>query len=379
MQKLETDRKEYQDVPQHEGEDTSSIGRLWLPGHAYAERIKGFYTPGIIRNDGEMRPFLEVFSEHEREMHNQKSPEATRISMRAIVDQNFLKESITGLEQYVEAVIPLDGTQFALAGTALVYFGTNHETRSGIDPEIEQKERKRYQDNLERARNDIGDRIVDRQIVKERIAANGYELNFITRFKPGEVLTQDQQDTLLQMSELYATFGWKPEEVLDMLTEESEKNRKIGDPRTDKLIGVIKKDGKIVSAGIAELVEIPINGAGTTLNIAEITEAATLPEYAGNGLYTAVSTALLEEIADRSQKQQIFGREIDLIYGECNGNAPGVLRVALSQGRTISGLLPQHVKIKGEAQQGAYNDLFPAYLNKETLYTLYGGAYDTRN
>ena len=115
----------------------------------------------------------------------------------------------------------------------------------------------------------------------------------------------------------------------------------------------------------------------------EITEAATRDDHARNGLYTAVSSTLLLEIAGRSRQGSLLNGEIDVIFGECNGNALGVLKTVKTQGRTLAvevseslgfpgtGMLEQHVPISGAPSDTPYNDLFPAYLTRERLYELY--------
>ena len=74
--------------------------------------------------------------------------------------------------------------------------------------------------------------------------------------------------------------------------------------------------------------------------------------------------------------------QIDLIFGECNGNELGVLNTAKSLGRTFSyemvtreplpfkGFLPQHVPIAGQPRNTPYNDLFPAHITRDRLFLL---------
>lgn len=129
-------------------------------------------------------------------------------------------------------------------------------------------------------------------------------------------------ETVGAMTRLYERFGWKEEDVRQILSSPT------------NIIGIARYEGEIVSAGIIELALIPVGEH--RLRIAEITEAATREDHARQGLYSAVSSLLLMELARRSLQQQILRGEIDLVFGECNGNAPGVLRTARFQGRTFA-------------------------------------------
>jgi len=151
-----------------------------------------------------------------------------------------------------------------------------------------------------------------------------------------------------QVSHLYEHFGWTMDEVRVLLNNPL------------NIVAVANFGPSIVSAGIAEIAVIPIGEK--TLRIVEITEAATL---------------------DKHQRQSVFGGEIDLVFGECNGLAAGVLSVAKIQGRIFaaemgalygfpgSGVLYQQVPIQGPEKHTLYNDLLPAYLTRSSLYKYY--------
>ena len=135
---------------------------------------------------------------------------------------------------------------------------------------------------------------------------------------------------------------------------------------------------KVVSAGIAETSIVRFRD-GNEFRMAEITEAATDENYQGKGLYTAVAAHLMHELAIRSRENNIFGGGIDLAFGECNGNEPGVLKAVRSLGRTFAleisdswhlpfkGYLPQHVPIAGAPKSTKYNDLFPTYIGRRDI------------
>src|SRR5690606_36815857 len=131
----------------------------------------------------------------------------------------------------------------------------------------------------------------------------------ILQLSEDELEYENQVD---QMTALYERFGWNRDEVVELLQN------------PDNIISVAKHEGRIVSAGIAEIASIPIGNE--SLRIAEITEAATLEEFGGNGFYTGVSAKLLEELARRSKENSIYNGPIDLVFGECNGLSLGVLK-----------------------------------------------------
>lgn len=349
---LNEEEANQQDVPAHEGGLTSSVGGFWPPERASFERIKGIYTPGIVRSSdslnhitGEIEKAREIFD-----------GEVSRVSLRAVVDVDFLKVAARSesFRPLIEAVIPLNGTQAAFENTALVYFGLNHSTRQPIQKELE-----RYMDNLGEASSHV---ILTPREIRRRAEEKGYDIKILSK----QAVTEECVE---QVALLYGRFGWTRNEVSTILHN------------TNNIIGIAVKDGSIVSAGIAEMARIPIGG--NNLRIVEITEAATLDEHAKNGLYTAVSSGLLEELSKRSRSGGVLDGEADLIYGECNGNALGVLKTAHIQGRRFakdagselgfsdSGVLPQHVPIAGLPIDTPYNDLFPAFMTREDLYRIY--------
>lgn len=139
--------------------------------------------------------------------------------------------------------------------------------------------------------------------------------------------------------------------------------------------------GQIVSSVLGEEGKVTVIKSGQPINLSlvEITEAATLPSFRGNGLYQTVSNALLKYLAQRSPPPH-------LVFGELNLNSPGVLKVAARQKRVPAwqtaeefGLpnawfLPQHVTIyQGDQTDNQrpenyrYNNLMIAFLTQKLL------------
>ncbi|MDO8639641.1 MAG: hypothetical protein Q7R53_01830 [bacterium] len=341
-----------QDVPEHQNGLTSSIGGLWPPEIASFDRVKGIYTPGIINTNYDLQDLVcELIDQASTHFSNHQEG-ATRISLRAVVGVDQLKATDDAIIPFIEAVVPLSGTQAAFENSALVYFGLNHSRRQSLPEEIELCRR-----NLQEAM-----RLERRSPAKslERARSNGYDISILPK--------NISPETVDQMTELYSRFGWQRHDVAEILSNPNS-------------IIAIAHNGQVISAGIAELGQISIGE--NTLRVAEITEAATVTDHMGLGLYTAISNLLISEIARRSKLGGILGGEVDFVYGECNGNAPGVLKTACIQGRTFStsvgdefgfpesGILHQHVPISGSQRKTPYNDLLPAFITKDDLYRFF--------
>lgn len=341
VEKFTQEEAEEQDVPAIEPGLTSSVGALWPPEKASFGRIKGFYTLGIVNDYESMTRVTEAIAQAQNRFNREG---ITRVSLRAVVSRAFLKEAkITSprIGDLAEAQINLDGTQPAFEGSSLVYFGLNHSSRQSI-------EKNRMLSNFGEALSYSAQEPSEQL---SRVISQSYELSIL----PKEI----DELVINQVSDLYERFGWSRKEVEEILSQQN------------NIIAVASKSGEIVSAGIAEMAKVPIGDH--ELRIVEITEAATKDEHARRGLYTAVSTSLLLELAKMSKEKRVLGGEIDLVYGECNGNAPGVLKTARVQGRRFAredgpnGMLSQHVPIVGSEKMTSENDLFPAFLTRERL------------
>lgn len=352
----QNERQLFQDVPAVESGLTSSIGALWPPDRASFNRIKGIYTPAIVDCSEHLERLLVEFA---RESSRVETGDIIdRVSFRVVFSCDMLRSVGPNIAQCVEAIIPLSGTQPAFEETILVYLGKN-----GLKRQSKSEEVKRYSETVRHIKRDAP---IPRTIL-ERAGLTGYQLQMLPELIC--LKAPARENIILQMSALYERFGWTRREVEEILF------------KPNSIIGVAIKDGQIVSAGIAEMASVPIGKH--VLRFVEITEAATADGHTGQGLYTAVSTSLLLEIARRSKNRNILDGEVDLVYGECNGNAPGVLKTSAHQGRTFSydmgarfgfpgsGILPQHVPISGAPRETPYNDLFPTFLNRETIYANY--------
>lgn len=345
----------YQDVPQHQPGLTSSIGGLWPPQPASFQRIKGFYTPNIIRDEAELMYLVNQLQKYAERAFHDNPLLVTRVSLRGAINLETLITCREKIIPFLEAIISFQGTHEPFEETGIVYFSMNHPSRRSLDRELETY--KGYLSSIFHVR------VRPISGLMERLREGGYQISLFSDHADDE--------TINQVFDLYRRFGWSRKEVVEIL---SQKNN---------LVGIASFEGKIISAGIAEFACIPIGKE--QLRLAEITEAATAEEHMGKGVYTTVSSFLLSEIARKSRQKEILGGEIDCVFGECNGNALGVLKTAKIQGRTFSldigerysfpesGILRQHVPISGAPRTTPYNDLFPAYLTRERLYQIQEG------
>ena len=111
----------------------------------------------------------------------------------------------------------------------------------------------------------------------------------------------------------------------------------------------------------------------------EITEAATVEEHRGKGLYTNVAEELMKLLADVN--------EINMVYAESNMSAPGVLKAGARLGRTSSiqsaqqfgyppRSLEQHVRISAGSHEkrpdSAKNNLLVTWMTRSQVTSRYG-------
>lgn len=340
------------DTPNHESGLTSSIGGLWPPEPASFRRVKAFYTPSTI---GEAAANAAFWGNFIREKTRMINGEATRVQFRAIYRADYLASVAAEISKDVEAVIPLGENRLG-DDLVLVYLGANTETRQPSHDDL-----CTIRSNLEIAQQTQKRSPAE---IFSRAEIRGYAVNILNIPQAGP----EQEVLIDEMTGLYQRFGWNREEVRELLLN------------SNNIVSVARKGGNIVSAGIAEIATIPLGGQ--KLTAVEITEAATLDEHAGQGLYTAVSTRLLEELARRSKENP--HSPVDLVFGECNGLSLGVLKTAKTQGRIFaaevgslygfngSGLLKQQVPISGPPRKTEHNDLLPAFLTGKMLIEYYG-------
>ena len=335
---------------------TSSIGPQWPPEKASYGRVKGIDSRGCINSSARLSELLATLEELERSL---EPLVVDRISIRALIADQVLAEHGDMLSPWGEALIPLNGCGNELEGLSLLYLGRNADSRS-VHPE-----------DLERSLGNVSKAEQLRPRPASSMVARAKKGGYRVRILDPE---ERRSDPVLQreMAGLYSRFGWSPEDTLEILANPA------------GLIAVAEMDGIPVSAGIAELSHTVFDD-GLQLRMAEFTEAATRNRHRGKGLYSAIVAVLSAELERRSRAGQILGGELNVAFGECSGHDVGVLIAAKRLGRSFSrsecrrrglsfaGFLPQHVPIAGAPRATPYNDLFPTYLSRDSLYRFVTG------
>jgi len=229
---------------------------------------------------------------------------ATRITGRLVTSITAL-QNLTNIP-VVETIISLDACGIdTFSDCALVYIGRNLDSRkSPNDILIKQEEVAKVIFNTAHS------------------PARPLDEGFSVRNLGVEERTQPR---ILEMYyKLYASFGWSTDEIQKMLSN-----------RNSLIFAAFNQEDHVVSSALAESGTMSFirHNTRSPLSLVEITEAATLPEYRGNGLYQAVSDEILKYLARLTTPP-------NLVFGELNLDAPGVLKVAARQGRIPLSQLP---------------------------------------
>jgi len=302
----------------------SSIGAAGDPMPTTHHRLRGFYTDGVIRGRSDSRTFADFFHTHADRL----SDEYDRLTVRTIAHAGQLA-TLQEMGVTIEAAIPLARTDPDLV---IAYAGLNGPHR---------------------------------QVSSERLAAYSNQLGAIrTRNRkdtahslPADwsygIVSPGASDHLVEgFVELYKPFDWRTEDTRAILNDQA---NTIAYVQTD--------EGQLVSTATAETAQIDIRGLGM-LQLVEITEASTLPEFQGRGLYRIASHVLAETLAtDTSTNAQ---------YSEGNLRKPGVLIAAHQNGREFNhfdrkdlgpqfGILPQNFHVNDGSETRQYNDFAISY------------------
>lgn len=326
-----------------------SIGPRWPPKESSFNRIKAIYNVGIVDSNESLSSVLELINENVEKLGESGKD---RLSARLFITDNCLIRNLHRFEDIGEALIPLSGTSREFDKTNIVYLGVNLHSRLSNSSDLSR--------SITNVENAIARGTGNYKLIVERAKLQGYSLQTLSKEAKNDANVQEQ------MIQLYKRFGWSKEDVVEILSKDT------------NIIAVAQIGEKIASAGIAETLKLDFV-SGPIFRMAEITEAATDEKHQGKGLYSAVAATLMYELNQRSNNHMIFGDKLDLAFGECNGNEPGVLNAVKSLGRTFTfevsrnlnlpfkGFLQQHVPIAGAPRSTPYNDLFPAFISRDDI------------
>jgi hypothetical protein len=325
---------------EHETSQTSSIGAVWPPEAAPFDRLRGFYTDGIVESGADARNMGRLVHHYEDELTH--DPNLTRLSIRFVAQSRQLRV-IEAMGVSIEAAIPLatDSDELVLA-----YAGHNTGRRN-IDPASLHRHKKL----LRTIRNNWS---VDQTDRAEQIRSKGYGFNILDKYASEE----ERRSKLTQFHELYDIFGYSEADTKELLENPS------------NTIVSIEEGDKIVSTAMAERASIAIRGFGN-LELKEITEASTRPDYRKQGLYKDASGILLRYLHLSLNEDPAHA-----IYGESNLAMQGVLIAGHENNRHFShfdqarynlrnpafGFLIQNFRIEDGQERRMYNDFAVSYL-----------------
>lgn len=327
--------------------EASSVGRaVWPPEEATEQRKKGILNR-VLETADDLSSIITEFQ-------NMPFDEATtRYTARIFVTDSLLKRKDikAAICEYVEAILPLASCGIPdLEDCCMVYIGKNADTRKADPQEL--------QHQLKFAKEVYSGESAS----KEKNSVNGYRIE--------QVADEMKKDANLQhqYAELYQAFGWNEDQVVELLTNHS-----------NTLVAAFDGD-RLISAGMAERAELTIERNSRLLPFVmyEVTEAATVEEYRGKGLYTSVAKKIMRILANG---------DANIVYAESNLSAPGVLLAGQRQGRRsavqsaeLFGYPPrsleQHVRISGGSHDQRppqeKNNLIVTWMTQSEVQRVYG-------
>lgn len=325
---------------QNETSQTSSIGAVWPPAAGSYDRMRGFYQDGVIETAADCREMADLFQDYRTELS--EHPELSRLSVRFVVDPARLG-MLEAMGVNLEAAIPLGD---AFAGMVVAYAGHNEADRQVDDQQL-QRHGNLLQSIVQARQPDPGDKLM-------QLKQAGFTPSVIDPNSSSSERRSREQQFLA----MYSIFGYDLADVREILSNES------------NTIVFVENGEEIVSTAMAERAAIPINGFGT-LEMIEVTEASTRPDYRQRGLYKAVSGLLVESLLLAQSDDPVHA-----IYGESNLAMPGVLIAGHENGRRFShfdrqrfgivnpgfGVLPQNFHIEDGREVRPYNDFAVSYV-----------------
>lgn len=308
--------------------ETSSIGAVWPPQPTTHNRLRGFYTDGIVRSAAEAQTFAEYFRAYERDL----TAENDRLSVRVVAHTGSLA-MLSEMGVTIEAAIPLARPESDLV---VAYAGSNSVSRTLSTEQIAS-----HSELLTRT-------AANRGASKKHTLPAGWGY--------GRVIPGDSGALVGSFTQLYKPFGYDEAATAGLLD----------DPH-NTIIYISTDQDAIVSTAMAERAEIAV-GSLDPLTLVEITEASTLSAYQGQGLYRIASGILLQSL--------IQDPTIHAIYGESNLAKPGVIIAAHENGRRFShfdaapfginnpgyGVLPQNFHVADDSEVRQYNDFAVSYV-----------------
>lgn len=320
---------------------TSSVGAAWPPVIGSNERLRGFYDQTISSIE-DATVFAKEYESYQNEV--ELNQQVSRLSLRAVVCLGAIPV-LDSLGVTLEAAMPIKSNPNAM----IVYAGWNAPDRVS-DTQVLADKIDRLVHNVEFEAGSLRQGNLDKGTYSKRVllpyTPEADKFAFVDRF-----------------TDLYDVFGYDQDDIVELLLN------------PDNTIAFLEHNGVIISTALAEKANIKLNDSEETIRIAEVTEAITRPEYRGRGLYQQISHCLVQSLLETNPEK------LDVIYGESNLSAPGVLIAAHQNGRRFSyfdraalgvnntnfGILPQNFKVNDGVDSRRYNDFALSYFPVERL------------
>ena len=302
-------------------------------------RLRGFY-PETISTDADVKSLYDNFQDG---VSQAVELGIDRLSIRHIGTRATMAALVsTGIK--IEGVLPIATPE---EDSLLVYTGWNSETRQMDESYIN-----RHTDLLGQVAS-----IMPAGNLASDPRHRGYRIQTLE----GHATENERRGAVSRFLGLYATFGFNKADVEELVLNQGNTIAYLEDA-----------EGRIVSTVLAESAQIEVGGH-EPINIYEMTEATTLRELEGQGLYRAVSGHLTRHL----QSENFAGTPAHLIYGESNLSSPGVIYAARRNGRKFAandglkygvsdssfGILPQNYGVSDGREVRPYNDFALTYVD----------------
>ena len=298
------------------------------------DRVKGFFSEPILSK--------EILEDKLKDFDSKFSHNVSRVTARFLINKDLLETSRINMNNHIEAIIPLEGK---FDNLSLVYIGRNNPDR--------------YEDK---------ETILEESIMAREISSKHKPMNYHSAIdrvkKQGYNVSIENSLSIADEERLVLVYNaaFDNKYLFDMNLENVQKLT-----RNKNNIKAIARNPNnvIVSIGIAEYTETNVNDI--SFRFAELSDAATHPDYGSKGIYTGTCAMLMLELARKN---------IDLVYGEARACHNWVNIACKTSGRNHYGMLHKHCKIGGVQtihEKGPYENLNVWAIGSVSLNNLING------
>lgn len=354
MATLRTAQREAVQSIFREGVDNSSFGPLGYISRVSAGRLKGFIGyigSGSAHREGQIAPIdnanqVKFIGEVVSEGINRLSKSgSSRLSVRALVRNGMLERLQTEISSRgasIEASLPANDTY------TIVYIGYNTPQR-----ELSSELRDQHNKAIEKAISSYGhSQSAIASLAREIINQNNYSTRIV-----GGSERQFSSSERERIYQLLSTFGYNNEGAENLITNDR------------NIIGLVYKNigdmQTVVGISVTERRSLTLTN-GANIHIAEVTDGTVSQESNGKSLYSRLLSEVFVYIAENF-------KDLSIIYAESNVSSAPLLKTAAIQGRTFSGILPNHANIMNRnTGQLELKSLAVTYMTREQILEIGG-------